>query len=417
MMPQRTIAIVADGCNWGEKPRKAAEKATTCFADYLLEHQAEATTTHYVARLISRAFAIAHHSILEGAKDLWDVGTTTLLGGLVVKLKEPLREDRDGVIVSCKYAYIWGSVGDCKGFHYSASQKKFRDITSANRLGTTSARDCGGRLGPTGTEGLPDLRNFRIDLTPCEEDDILILVSDGVHDNLEPMQIGLKPLQVAYPEDIDWEAIDPQRRAEIAAGYSIFLLDNLMNATENGVPENPSGLEEHPEWAKWTLPPLEIFTDADKDDNNLLASEISCYKIVQRLMNHCLATNRNAAIFMQDNPSKKLPKDYQRYPGKMDHTTCAALRIRPNAHLQSLYETNAAKEEKKKNQSSKKSRGQEINECSPLEIEAVRHASTGEQHKTTSKKRLIPILRRSHSLEAMMSVTIAKDKSTVAKKR
>lgn len=164
---------MADGCNWGEKPRKAAERATDNFADYLLKHQAEATTTHYAARLISRAFSIAQHrflffivvklkenelkykinvsySILEGYQDLWDVGTTTLLGGLLVQLETPLLEDRDGVIVPCKWAYIWGSVGDCKGFHYSVSQNTFRDITSSNRLGTASARDCGGRLGPAG---------------------------------------------------------------------------------------------------------------------------------------------------------------------------------------------------------------------------------------------------------------------------
>ena len=150
LLPKRSIALVADGCNWGEKPRKAAEKASNSFADYLLEHQAEATTTHYVARLITRAFSVAHHSILEGSRDSWDVGTTTLLGGLLVKLQEPLLEDRDGEIIACNWAYIWGSVGDCKGFHYSASQKTFRDITSANRLGTSSARDCGGRLGPAG---------------------------------------------------------------------------------------------------------------------------------------------------------------------------------------------------------------------------------------------------------------------------
>jgi len=150
MFPKRTIAIIADGCNWGEKPRKAAEKATNSFADYLVSHQTEATTTHYVARLITRAFAMAHYSILEGAEDMWEVGTTTLLGGLIVELEEPLLEDRDGELVSCKWAYIWGSVGDCKGYHYSVSRNTFRDITAANRFGSNSATDCGGRLGPAG---------------------------------------------------------------------------------------------------------------------------------------------------------------------------------------------------------------------------------------------------------------------------
>lgn len=61
MIRDRAIILVADGCNWGEKPRKAAEKASNNFVQYLVEHQAEATTTHYVARLITRALSIAHN--------------------------------------------------------------------------------------------------------------------------------------------------------------------------------------------------------------------------------------------------------------------------------------------------------------------------------------------------------------------
>lgn len=61
MLPRRTIAIVADGCNWGRKPKIAAQRASDAFAEYLLEHHHEATTTHYVARLITRAFSLAHY--------------------------------------------------------------------------------------------------------------------------------------------------------------------------------------------------------------------------------------------------------------------------------------------------------------------------------------------------------------------
>lgn len=75
LLPLRTIAIVADGCNWGEKPRKAAERATNSFADYLLKHQAEATTTHYVARLISRAFSIAQQRFLYFIREKKEVIT------------------------------------------------------------------------------------------------------------------------------------------------------------------------------------------------------------------------------------------------------------------------------------------------------------------------------------------------------
>ena len=174
---------------------------------------------------------------------------------------------------------------------------------------------------------MPDLRNFRVDLTPCEENDILILVSDGVHDNLEPFQIGLSPSEVAIEDHPTWESVDPQRKAKIAADYSIFLLHNLLHAKQNGNLESPIFTSE--ECKNWKMPPLGIFrNDSDHVDELLNSDHISCYKIVQRLINHCLSTNQNAADFIQEFPNKKLPKDYQKYPGKMDHTTCLCVRVK-----------------------------------------------------------------------------------------
>lgn len=89
-----------------------------------------------------------------------------------------------------------------------------------------------------------------------------------------------------------------------------------------------------PEAKQWKLKELEVFSPNDPDDETLNSDEISCSKIVHRLINHCIATNRNAAIWMQENPTKKLPKDYKLYPGKMDHTTCVALRVQHNDILQ-----------------------------------------------------------------------------------
>ena len=88
---------------------------------------------------------------------------------------------------------------------------------------------------------------------------------------------------------------------------------------------------------------MEVFSpNDDPNDATLKEPKISCSKIVHRLINHCVATNRNAAIFMQDNPTKKLPKDYKEYPGKMDHTTCVALRVLPNTILQEQFEVDGS---------------------------------------------------------------------------
>ncbi len=42
----------------------------------------------------------------------------------------------------------------------------------------------GGRLGPTLEGGEPDLKNLNVYCTPCDQDDIIVMMSDGVHDNL-----------------------------------------------------------------------------------------------------------------------------------------------------------------------------------------------------------------------------------------
>jgi serine/threonine protein phosphatase PrpC len=62
-------------------------------------------------------------------------------------------------------------------------------LTKGNRKNVYDARDSGGRLGPYVGEGAPDLRNITANYTICEEDDIILLVSDGVHDNLDPQVI------------------------------------------------------------------------------------------------------------------------------------------------------------------------------------------------------------------------------------
>jgi hypothetical protein len=61
-----------------------------------------------VGQNLLQAISTAHNCIIEGKEDVWDAGTTTLLGGVVVELKDT--EDAQGY----KYAFVCASVGDCK---------------------------------------------------------------------------------------------------------------------------------------------------------------------------------------------------------------------------------------------------------------------------------------------------------------
>lgn len=307
LMPRRQILVVADGCNWGLKPKIAAVNASNTFSEYIRDHHHEVTSTHYAARLISRAFALAHHSIFTGAEDFWELGTTTLLGGLIVELEEPVKDVLpSGEKVENEWAFVWGSVGDCKAFHWSPKTRTFRDITSTNRMCTESAKDCGGRLGPAGKDGSPDLRNFRIDYIPCSTDDIIILLSDGVHDNLEPLHLGFDPKDVGLP-DASWETVDPLTRTSTAIVYGEKLLYHMI-------------VHDKPITEPFVKP-------EDVLPSSSAVFEVTPSRISQVLIDHCVRTNLNAVTFMVENPGKRLPRDYKLFPGKMDHTTCLASRI------------------------------------------------------------------------------------------
>lgn len=50
--------------------------------------------------------------------------------------------------------------------------------------------------GPYLEGGTPDLRNLRLFYTGANSGDVIIAVSDGVHDNLDPEQLGVPPNKV-----------------------------------------------------------------------------------------------------------------------------------------------------------------------------------------------------------------------------
>ena len=90
-----------------------------------------------------------------------------------------------------------------------------------------------GRLGPYHQNGGPDLRNLQLFFTFLEEDDIVILVSDGVHDNLDPSSLHLTPQQAVEEAGLEeyknlkfcsWAEIDPMVGSKIKEQYLGYIL-------------------------------------------------------------------------------------------------------------------------------------------------------------------------------------------------
>jgi len=276
----RAFVAVADGCNWGKRPQMAARDAVAAVSGYLTDKQERILDLQDAGHFLLRSFSEAHKRIVAGKEDIWEAGTTTLIGALCLEL-EPQQEGDP------RWGLLCASVGDCKAFIAQHDTREVIDVTSGNRNNVVDGRDPGGRLGPYVGHGWPDLRNLRLYFSPCQAGDVVLIMSDGVHDNLDPQTLGKLPPELKLPADAKWTSWDEVPHDAIMrlkSEYMRGLLREIVFTT-------------HPERSSPTA-------------------------ITDRLIKHCLEVTRKAREFMERNPNQKQPTDYIEFPGKMDHTTC-----------------------------------------------------------------------------------------------
>mmetsp|Transcript_14999 Transcript_14999/g.20981 ORF Transcript_14999/g.20981 Transcript_14999/m.20981 type:complete len:915 (+) Transcript_14999:136-2880(+) len=275
----RTIAAVADGCSWGEESKEAARKASRMYLQYMKRCQDLIQTTHDAANFILRAYFAGHQAIVQGRNEetLFLAGTTTMLAGIVLELETP-QDGKPFVFVCC-------SIGDCKAYHYTPKHGRFDEITIGNR-GGLDVRDPGGRLGPYLDEGKPDLRNLTLYCYPCEESDIIALVSDGVHDNLDPHTLGKSPSELGISAENDsWDNVNHDAVAE-----------RLQQFTESLI-------------------------------TSIVGKPVTVQTVTNNLTQHGLDVTQKIRTFMETNIGQKVPVDYKNLPGKPDHTTCLSFKV------------------------------------------------------------------------------------------
>ena len=145
-------------------------------------------------------------------------------------------------------------------------------------------------MGPYAPDGSPDLRNLALSYTTCSEDDILVLCSDGVHDNLDPQSLGFEPKECGLPS---WSGRD---------GHCDY--KTMMGAKAKFTHE----------WLKKNLVPV--------------AGNPTPEAIVNQLCQHSFDVTAKSRAQMESNSERKLSKNYAEFPGKMDHTTCLAFHPR-----------------------------------------------------------------------------------------
>lgn len=334
----RVVVALADGCNWGKGPREAAYRGVTSFCHYLHNNLSQVKSLTDCSHFLLRAFSEAHHNIIN-AKEIsppflspsyswsstvgghasptsstsprnsiitslanltstsslsspsllgqttksktntptFNIGTTTLVGGISLQLRELGR-----------WCFVCCSVGDCKVYHFSLRTGRVTDITSGNRGNISDPTDPGGRLGPFLPDLSPDLRNLRLSSVFCEEGDFLILCTDGVHDNFDPEQLGFHPSSLGFPGVESWDRISDDQAQHVKTRYAEKKIASVFKK---------------------------------------IGPDITPRAIVRGIIDFVFHITKPSREFMHTNPFKKLPKDQKMYPGKMDHSTLICFKV------------------------------------------------------------------------------------------
>eukprot|EP00117_Sycon_ciliatum_P040854 scpid57421/ scgid29964/ PP2C-like domain-containing protein CG9801 len=167
------LLSVADGVNWGEKPRLAARCAIHGSLSYLEENLKKATTTQQIIACLLKSFDNAQTLIIKQNATL-----TTLVTCCVCQIA-------DGRWVVCAV-----NVGDSFAYIYSVPNGTVREVTVYSHQGPRDMRLAGGTLGPFDGYS-PDLANLTCSFTFVEPDEILFALSDGVYDNFDPVVLRM----------------------------------------------------------------------------------------------------------------------------------------------------------------------------------------------------------------------------------
>ncbi len=112
-----------------------------------------------------------------------------------------------------------------------------------------------------------------------------MIVSDGVHDNLDPQSLGVQPQELLL-EQSDWDSVSDEDCQDAKSKFRVRLRSILMSKDE------------------WTPA-----------------------NITARVIKHAINVTKKTREWMQANPTKREPSDTKAFPGKMDHTTCLCLRV------------------------------------------------------------------------------------------
>ena len=231
------------------------------------------------------------------------------------------------------------NLGDCKLFLIDSETLQVTDLTAEARAGAKSAKDPGGRIGPRDDQTPePDLRNLSTQVTLCHEGDILLMVSDGVHDNFDPEMRGMSPLQAGVADATSSTTWSELR--DVHLFKSSFMRDELQRIlreavsgkrpppsplpTDNSTPAAAAGLTtSQRSILAPSMPVVETEASPLSNCNNLpTLAELTAELTVSTVMDEVLRVTRPSREALET----KLAQTFD-LTAKLDHTTALAVRV------------------------------------------------------------------------------------------
>ena len=327
LRPNSCILAVADGVNWGIKPRLAARCAMHGFCDYLnnclYASNSTAQTTQDIFHCILRSFHSGQKLIIQHGGT-----TTTLCAGVVVELQE----QRGGA----KWGLCIVSVGDSLCYLWKDDVQMAYEITSAMHIGKErNPRDCGGCLGcDLGDQ--PDLSNLLCFFVPISDNDVVFIVSDGVSDNLDPVILkeALAEGQLHSPLPIEPQVPPPQLHANLISdapilpghsnGSSLQQLPVLTPYQRQAV-----CLMKLTNTLKNKLKSVGYSLDAQHVKDAIINYVIEATEVKREYLEHCWVKLDRPDLTVAEHRvnESKIAKHMKLLPGKLDHASIAAYKV------------------------------------------------------------------------------------------
>lgn len=293
-----SILVLADGVNWGNKPRIAARAAALGAIQHinqkLFESSMPPSSTRDIFHHILLSFEEGHKNILRN-----DGTTTTLTVAMVCEVLPSSR-------VSTRWVLCVVSVGDSPCYIYQPDFRRVQEVTAASHFGKgRDPRDAGGCLGANlGTE--PDLANLVCCFLPVAENDIVFITSDGISDNFDPVILKKAVSEGAAPSapGSPLPHLSPEQRQE----FTTSSIARAINAKRQRI--------EHPVNVQDVVDSL-IVQAVDTTDEKRKFLE----KAWLETSDPSLSPNSRR------HKERRLGQESKSLPGKLDHTTIVGYQV------------------------------------------------------------------------------------------